>query len=167
VRIRGGQVRLSIALLALALVGCATPYHERGWANLGVDAAPLGGDVYRVQARLNMFSDQSRLQDFLLMRSAETAKAQGAVGFVIVGSQDTTQHSTMIVPGSATTTGSAYGVGNAVYGSATTTYTPAQAYNVAVPAGIMTIRLVREPVPDGLQYINSAETIAAIEPRLR
>ncbi|HCK83099.1 MAG TPA: hypothetical protein DHW63_00815 [Hyphomonadaceae bacterium] len=159
--------RVSLALAAVLLVACATPYHERGWANLGVDAAPMGGDLYRVQARLNIFSDQARVQDFLMLRAAETAQANGAIGFVILGTQDTTEHSTLIIPGTATTTGSAYGAGNSVYGSATTTYMPAQVSDMSAPGGIMMIRLVRAPVPEGLHYLKAAEVIAAVGSRVR
>jgi hypothetical protein len=164
---REGQMKKCIlAALALTLAACATPYQTGGFAG-GVSAAPLGQDTFRIQAQLNAFSNQSMVQDYLLLRAAETAQQHGAVGFVILGSQDTSQSGTFVTPGSSYTTGSAYRVGNSVYGSATTTYTPAQAYNFVKPGGLMMIRLVREPVPEGVQYFSAAELIAAIGPRVR
>lgn len=157
------MIRCTVLCLGLLMAACATPYHERGWANLGVDAAAMGGDVYRVQARLNMFSNQERAQDFLFMRAAETAQENGAIGFIILSEQDTTARSAIVTPGTATTT--AYGYGNTA--TATTTYRPPQAYGAVAPGGIITIRLVRDPAPEGLQFYNAAEIIAAVGPRVR
>lgn len=128
----------------------------------------MGGDTYRVNARLNVFSNQNHVQDYLLLRAAETAQANGSVGFVILSERDTTESATVVTPGTSTTTASAYGAGNSAYGSVTTTYTPpiAQTFESA-PGGMIMIRLVREPVPEGLVFINAAETIAAISPRVR
>jgi hypothetical protein len=156
-----------VATLLLSLAACATPYQQNNWFFGGVSAAPMGGDVYRIQAQLNAFSDQSRVQDYILLRAAETAREQGAVGFVVLDAQNTSESGTVVIPGSSQTTASAYKVGNSVYGSATTTYSPAQAHTIVRPGGLVMIRLVREPAPAGLQYFNAEELIAAIGPRVR
>ncbi|MGD9979978.1 MAG: hypothetical protein AB7H66_15640 [Hyphomonadaceae bacterium] len=154
------------AIAALVTVSCATPYQQSGFTG-GVQALPIGRDTYRVEAALNAYSSQSMVQDYLLLRAAETAQSNGAVGFVIHGAQDTSTTGRVVVPGQATTNAYAYGAGNYAYGQATTTYTPAQAYNFIRPGGMMMITLVREPVPAGLQYFSASEIIAAIGPRVR
>lgn len=153
--------RALVVTLATALAGCVTPFQEMQYG-YGVSATPLGGDVYRVQAQLNSVSDFTMVQDYLLLRSADAAVRSGAIGFVILGGQDTSRSSTMVVPGSTTTNAYAYGSGNAVYGSATTTYRPTQYYNFTAPGGIITIRLVRQPEPG---YFNAVEVVNAIGPR--
>lgn len=149
-----------------ALVACATPYQEAGMTG-GVRAAALGGDVYRIEAGLNGYSSQSMVQDYLLLRAAETALANGAVGFVVLDARDTSGTGTVVIPGQSTTNAYVYGSGNYAYGSATTTYNPAQVYNFVRPGGILMVRLVREPIPTGIQYFNASEIVAAIGPRVR
>lgn len=152
------------ALLAL-VAACATPYVEGGLMG-GVNAVPMGGDVYRVQAQLNAYSDQSMVQDYLLLKAADTAVAQGAVGFVIIDSQNTSRTATIVTPGTATTTANAQAFGNSAYGTATTTYTPAQAHTMIRPGGIMLISLVREAPANGA-YFNAAQIQQAIGARVR
>ena len=168
-QVRFGFSRLcgaAFGLAILSLVACATPYQQGGFTG-GVRAAALGGDHYRIEATLNAYSSASMVQDYLLLRAAETAQEQGAVGFVIQGAQDASRSGTIVVPGQSTTNAYAYGTGNYAYGQASTTYTPAQAYNFVSPGGILLITLVRDPVQPGLQYFNAAEIVAAISPRVR
>ncbi len=158
--------KLAAAALAFALAACATPYGE---ANVfgGVSAAPMGGDVYRIQAQLNAFSSPEMVQDYLLLRAAETAQANGAEGFVIVDSRDATRTSTIVTPGQSYTTANAYGYGNSAFGSATTTYQPPIANTVVAPGGILMIRLVRQPGEGDNAFLRASDIIAAIGPRVR
>jgi hypothetical protein len=158
--------KLIIPTLLLALTACATPYQESGLLG-GVSASQIGRDTYRIEGRLNAYSSASMLQDYLLLRAAETAASRGAQGFIILGSQGTSQSGTIIIPGQATTTGSAYAVGNTAYGQTTTTYTPSQAYNFVKPGGLLMIQLVYDPVPEGMQYFNASEIISAIGSRVK
>jgi hypothetical protein len=141
-----------------SLAACATPYQEIGRSG-GVRAVALGGDTYRIEAHLNAYSSQSTVQDYLILRAAETAQQQGAVGFIILGAQDTSQSGTVVIPGQSNTNAYAYGAGNSTNGQSTTTYSPSQACHLVWPGGMMLIQLVREPVPAGLQY-------TAIRPRV-
>jgi hypothetical protein len=154
-----------VAALVCSLAACATPYQESGLSG-GVRAATLGGDSYRIEAHLNAYSSQSTVQDYLLLRAAETAQQQGAVGFIILGAQDTSQSGTVVLPGQSTTNAYAYGAGNYAYGQSTTTYSPSQAYHVVRPGGMMMIQLVRAPIPQSLQYFNAGEIVTAIGPRV-
>jgi hypothetical protein len=157
--------RVVIAALALCAAACATPYQEIGLMG-GVDAAAMGGDVYRIEAHLNAYSSPSMVLDYVMLRASETAQQQGAAGFVILTSADASRGGAFVTPGAAITTGSAAAYGNAAYGSAVTTYTPAMMHRFVKPGGIVMIKLVRDPGPTD-QYINASETIAAIGPRVR
>lgn len=133
----------------------------------GVKAEAISPDVYRISAKLNAYSDSARLQDFLLLRAADTATAAGAVGFVIDGSADASRAFAVTSQGPSTTTASAYGAPGMAYGMAQTNYSPSYTSVGIKPGGIMLIHLVREPVPEGLRYMRAADVEAAIGPRLR
>lgn len=124
----------AIVAAVLALAACATPYQESGFAG-GVRAEPMGGDVYRVTASLNAMSDQARLQDFLLLRAADTAIEHGAIGFVILGAQGNNQ---------------------VVYAVNNNYVTPLER-----PGGMMMVRLVRQPEEGYLDAEQLRDTIGA------
>jgi hypothetical protein len=157
--------KLIVPTLILALAACATPYQESGLLG-GVSASQIGRDAYRIEGRLNAYSSDGMLQDYLLLRAAETAASRGAQGFIILGSQDTSRSGTITIPGQAITTGSAHAVGNTAYGQTTTTYTPSQAYNFVKPGGFLMIQLVYDQVPEGMQYFNASEIISVIGSRV-
>lgn len=73
--------------LALALAGCATPYQDMGLTG-GVTAAPMTDDVWRISARGNLYTDETRIQDYILLKAAETTVAAGRSHFAIVGLHD-------------------------------------------------------------------------------
>jgi hypothetical protein len=159
---------------AIALSACATPYSGPGVGDTlmggfagGVKAEPLAPDYYRISAKLNAFSTPEMVQDYLLLRAADEATAQGAIGFVIEGTADASKAFSVTTPGTATTYGSAYSTGNYAYGSATTTYSPGQTSYGVKPGGIMMIRLVREPVPEGVRYIKAADIEATVGARIK
>jgi hypothetical protein len=142
------------ALFVLALAACATGYNTRG-----VVAVPLGTDLYRVEANLNQHSNQSMVQDYLLLRAAETALQAGAHGFTVVSNQDTTRQRTLMTGGGARTQVNAFG-------TATTTYTPPNLTQQEFPRGMMVISLVRGANrPQG--YFSAQELERAIRPRVK
>jgi len=157
--------RILLAFALAALCACSTPYQSSGLSG-GVSAAAMGNDVFRIQANLNGYSSQSMVQDYLLLRAAETALEQGAVGFVILDARDDSRAGQFVVPGSSTTTANVTAYGNTAYGTANTTYRPAQAYNFLRPGGILMIGLVRQP-PSDRQYFSAQEIVSAIGPRVR
>ncbi len=161
--------RLIIGLTVLMLAGCATPYQQGGFRG-GVVATPIAGDMYRVSARGNGFTDPARIEDFVLLRAAETALDQGFDYFIVLSQEDRTRNLQFTTPGSATTQtnmyGSAYTMGNSTYGSmqgsSTTTYSPPTTQNVIKPGSDVMIQLLREPAPGAFP---AAEIIANIGPR--
>lgn len=146
--------RTFAALLMLGVAACATGYNTRG-----VVAAPLGGDVYRVEANLNQYSNSAMVQDYLLLRAAETALDAGAHGFTVVSNQDTTRQRTFVTGGRAQTQVNAFG-------HITTTYTPPNVTQREFPRGMMVISLVRGASrPEG--YFSAQEIERAIRPRVK
>jgi hypothetical protein len=158
--------KLIVPTLILALAACATPYQEKSGLLGGVSTSQIGRDTYRIEGRLNAFSSGGMLQDYLLLRAAETAASRGAQGFIILGSQDTSRSGTIAIPGQAITTGSAYAVGNTAYGQTTTTYTPLQAFNIVKPGGLLMIQIVYDRVPEGMRYFSASEIISVIGSRV-
>ncbi len=75
---------LVVPLVILALGGCASRYQELS-AGGGVTAAKMTEDVYRVSARGNALTEPTRIQDFVLLKAAETTLAAGRTHFVIIG----------------------------------------------------------------------------------
>ncbi|MER2605146.1 MAG: hypothetical protein ABTQ29_04895 [Siculibacillus sp.] len=76
-----------VVVSMLALGGCATRYQEMG-ATGGVTAAQMTDDVWRISVRGNVYTEETAMQDFLLLKAAETTIAAGRSHFVIVGMQD-------------------------------------------------------------------------------
>jgi len=72
-------------LIAVILSGCGTKYQEMGLTG-GVAAEPVMTDVYRIVARGNGYTSTDRVQDFVLLKAAETTLAAGG-NFFVVGDQ--------------------------------------------------------------------------------
>lgn len=81
-------MRASVVLfVGLVLAGCATRYQDMGPTG-GVNAAPITNDLYRISARGNLYTDNGTIQDYVLLKAAETTVAAGRTHFAIVGKQD-------------------------------------------------------------------------------
>ena len=76
-----------VVVVALVLAGCASRYQELGPAG-GVTAAKMTDDVWRISARGNALTEATTVQDFVLLKAAETTIAAGGTHFVIIGQQD-------------------------------------------------------------------------------
>ena len=98
------------AALCAALGGCATKYQEMGFSG-GVAAQQITADTWRIQSRGNAYTGASTVQDYVLLKAAETTQAAGGTHFQIVSAADASRASTFVTPGSSTTTF----VGNQAY----------------------------------------------------
>jgi hypothetical protein len=128
-------MRWCVAFLAFALLGgCSTKYQEMGFMG-GVSAEPVMTDVYRIVARGNGYTSADRVQDFVLLKAAETTLAAGGNYLVIVNQSDRTKVDVGQTAGMAQT--------NVVGNSAYTTYTPGTTYNVVKPGEALIIRVLR------------------------
>lgn len=132
-------------ILLLLVMSCATPFSEPQYG-YGVAATPLGGNVFRVQAQLNSWSSPNMVGDYLLLRAADVAGRNNAIGFVILDSRDTSTRSTyMAAPGQYSTTVVGCGAYSFTPCRVDTTYRPPVYYSDLYPGGMMTIRLVWQP----------------------
>ena len=133
-----------IFLLALALAGCATKYQDLGFSG-GVAAQPITHDTYRIVARDNGYTAGTTVQDFVLLKAAETAKASGNSHFAIVSGSDATTSAVGQTAGYAQT--------NFIGGTDFTTYSPGISYNIIKPGQDGYIRVSTpkkgEPLPVG------------------
>ncbi|CAH1657159.1 CC0125/CC1285 family lipoprotein [Chelatococcus asaccharovorans] len=73
--------------LVLGLGACATPYQEMGFRG-GVTAEQITGDTFRIAARGNGYTSNRTVQDYVLLKAAETAQQHGQTHFAILGLQD-------------------------------------------------------------------------------
>lgn len=142
--IRIVQALASVLVLAV-LTGCATKYQSMGLTG-GVEAQQITTDKYRIIARGNGYTSSTTIQDYVLLKAAETTKAAGATHFVPVSSQDATNVSFGQTAGTAQTT--------FVGRSAFTTFTPGATYSIVRPGQDTYIQVLRfkpnEPVPQGV-----------------
>jgi hypothetical protein len=151
-----------VGLLAaglLLLAGCATGYQEMGFTG-GVEAQQVTTDTWRIVARGNAYTSDTRVQDFVLMKAAETTKAAGATHFFVGGTRDQTQQGAVVTPGAAQTT---------IQGrTAVTTYSPGSVDTYIKPGQDTYVRVVKVPAgaapPPGA--LSADEIIRFIGPRL-
>jgi hypothetical protein len=119
--------------LVTLLSACATQYSRDGMGfSGGVEAQMITNDTARISARGNGFTDKARVQDFVLLKAAETASAQGFTHFAVLGSEDASSASSYTTPGTMQTN---------VYGnSAFTTYSPGIHNTIVKPGADVTVR---------------------------
>ena len=154
-------VRVSIAIIAAcSAAACATKYQEMGWTG-GVSAQPITNDTYGVSAGGNAYTRASTVQDYVLLKAAETTVAAGKTHFVIVNAEDTSKRQIDQDAGVMNTT---------VHGSVTfSTYTPGSTSVTVKPGKDIYIR-VFTPSPNEPAITNSIraeEIIANIGPRVK
>lgn len=142
-----------LALWALIIQGCASPYQKHGIGG-GYSETQLDENVFKVSFRGNGYTQRERVEDFTLLRSAELALEHGYQYFAVIDDNSYTSHSTYTTPTHSYTTGSAYVYGNSVYGSATTTTTGGQTYLISKPSSSNTIVCFKEK-PQGVFVYNA------------
>ena len=146
------RLQIALALVAVSVGGCATPYQELGFTG-GVRATRLDETTVQVQAHGNGFTNPDTVAQYVIRKAAEETVADGYDLFLIVSEQDRTKTGTVTMPGYATTNtyGSANVYGNSIYGSATsnTTYTPPTRFNYSKPGETATIKMFKGTKPAG------------------
>lgn len=150
---------IAVAILFF-IAGCATPYQESGLSG-GVVASAITTDTYRISARGNAYTDAATVQDYVLLKAAETTTAAGATHFLILGGQDRTKVLQGQTAGTMNT--------NIVNGSIQTTYSPGVQYDMIKPGQDTMIQVITIPAgtaaPQGA--FNAAEVFAAVNPRIK
>lgn len=124
------------ALLAVAmlLAGCATTYHETGLTG-GVSASQIAADTYRISARGNGYTDATTIQDYMLLKAAETTVAAGGTHFLVVSASDASRVSNGQTQGTLNT--------NVVGNTAYSTYTPGVSYTIVRPGEDAYIKVIK------------------------
>ena len=150
---KGGMMKnlFLIMLVTIFIQGCATAYQRTGFTG-GYSETQLDENVFKVSFRGNAYTGRERVSDFTLLRSAELTLENGYKYFVIIDANSYTSNSTYTTPTTSHTTGSAYGYGNSAYGSATTTTTGGQTYNISKPSSSNTIVCFKEKPNVGFSY---------------
>jgi hypothetical protein len=151
--------KLGIVALCVALCGCATKYQEMGFSG-GVAAQQITADTFRIQARGNAYTNSAMVQDYVLLKAAETTQASGGTYFQIVSAADASRASTFVTPGSSTTTL----VGNTAF----TTTSPGSVDTVIKPGQDVYVRVLKTTpnVPTPGVY-SAGEIIQFIGPRVQ
>jgi hypothetical protein len=148
-----------VITLGLLLAGCGTKYQEMGFTG-GVSAEQITKDTYRIVARGNGNTRSTTIQDYALLKAAETTKDAGATHFVIISAADATTAATVVVPGTSTTTFS----GNTAY----TTRSAGYVDNIIKPGQDVHIRVLKLAPGQQMPGAYSAdEIIQFIGPRVK
>jgi len=141
-----------LALAAVALASCATPYQESGLRG-GVSAQLITHDTFMVSAHGNGYTSQATVAQYTLRKAAETTLASGFDWFVLLNSANDSRTGAIVLPGSSTsyTSGTVNAFGNTATLNATTdTYSsPAQVIPYLKPGVVATFRMGRGPAPRG------------------
>ena len=113
-----------IALLVLFVAGCSTSYDKKSfWNDGGFSETEVQPGVFVVRFVGNEFTSTERTSDFAMLRASELCLSRN-MQYMRVGNIRSETKKTGYIPGSSTTTTNAYGIGNSVYGSSTTTFNP-------------------------------------------
>lgn len=127
-----------IFALLLLLINCATMYKPRGLMG-GYSHTSLDKNLFRVTFIGNGYTSQERALDFAYLRCSELVLTNGFKYFVIVNANSYISKSTYRTPTKTKTSGQVQLYDNYAYGSATSTTTGGQVYNIRKPRVIFVI----------------------------
>lgn len=145
-------MKISWVIISVLLIcACATGYQREGFTG-GFSETQLDENVFRVIFKGNGYTQQDRANDFVLLRSADLALENGYKYFIIIDSSTSTQNSTYTTPTTYNTNANVYSSGNYAYGTATTTSTGGQTYNISKPSSTNTIVCFKEKPEQGFSY---------------
>ena len=120
-------------LLTLLVGGCSTPYQAMGFLG-GVEAQQMTANTFRIVARGNGYTSGTAIQDYTILKAAETTRQHGATHFQIISASNASSTGHIVVPGQANTTF----VGN----TAMTTYSPSTVHQYVRPGQDTYIRII-------------------------
>jgi hypothetical protein len=143
----------------LLLAGCSTKYQDMGFSG-GVRAERMTHDVVRIVARGNGYTASTKIQDYALLKAAETTKEMGGTHFAVISAADASRAGTITTPGVAQTTVTGH--------IATTTYTPGSTETFIKPGQDAYVRILRFPVgtPPPAGAISADEIITFVGSRV-
>jgi hypothetical protein len=126
-------MRIVLLLVLSVLAGCSTPYQEMGFAG-GVAAQQMTANTVRIVARGNGYTASTTIQDYTVLKAAETTKQAGATHFMIISSANASSAGYVTTPGQAQTSV----IGNTAY----TTYSPGMVHQYIKPGQDTYIRVL-------------------------
>jgi hypothetical protein len=130
------KYRIFLCVCLAALAGCATPYQGMGFLG-GVEAQQMTKDTFRIIARGNGYTASTTVQDYAILKAAETTRQAGGTHFAITNASDASSVGHVTTPGHATTSV----VGRTAY----TTYTPGMVHQFVRPGQDVYIRIITVP----------------------
>lgn len=87
----------------LALAACATKYQDMGLSG-GVTSQQLTSNTFRIVARGNGVTGRTAVQEYMMLKAAETTKQYGGTHFMIISAADASGTDQIVTPGYAQTT---------------------------------------------------------------
>jgi len=153
--------RLCTLALLLGLTACSTPYQEMGFTG-GVSATQIDGNTYRITAMGNGATALDDIQNYAMMKAAETTLAAGADYFVILASADRSSELTISTPGTATSTTNF--IGGTAFTS--TNYNPGADIPVFKPGQSLTIKVFKGTKPDTTSAFDAHEVARFLGPKV-
>jgi hypothetical protein len=134
--------KVGLFALALMTAGCSTPYQETGLMG-GVSATQIDSNTFRVMARGNAFTSIDAIQNYALLKSAETTLAAGDDFFIILSADDRSRVNYFTSPGTATSNTSFFGS----TATTNTTYTPPTSTPIFKPGQALMIKTFKGQKP--------------------
>jgi hypothetical protein len=156
---------IRIATLALCglLLACATKYQNMNFLG-GVDATQIDSNTFRISAKGNAYTRSDRIQNYALMKAAETTLSSGNDYFVILGSQDTTRRGVDVTPGKATSTTTITGG----IATAETHYSDPDITEYVKPGQDLMIRVFKGAKPkDNAAAFDAHEVVSFLGPKVK
>jgi hypothetical protein len=101
----------------------------------GVTAEQMTADTFRIVAQGNAYTSSTTIQDYALLKAAETTKQAGGTHFTVISAQDASRVSVGQTPAVAQT--------NVIGSTAYTTYSPGASYTIVKPGENAYIRVLR------------------------
>ena len=149
-----------ILIVCLAISGCATPYQDMGFTG-GVTAQQMTANTFRIISRGNSYTSPTTIQDYTMLRAAETTLQNGGTHFQVISAADASSTAQIVTGGTARTTF----VGN----TATTHYDPPMVQNLFKPGQDAYIRVIKlapgqVPPPDA---VSAEEIVQFVGPRVQ
>ena len=128
----------ALILIVAVLCACSTRYQDMGLTG-GVAAQQMTANTFRISARGNAYTSPTTIQDYMVLKAAETTKQVGGTHFIIISAADASRTSYISTASTARTTV----VGNTAY----TTYNPGSIYGHFKPGQDAYIRVVPAGTP--------------------
>ena len=135
-----------IVVLTHFITGCATKYQDMGFGG-GVAAYRVTSDTWRIEARGNGYTARNTVQDYALLKAAETTKAAGGTHFMVMEQGDASTTAAIVNPGTVQTRYTGY--------NAYSTYLPATVTPIFKPGKdtiikVLTVQAGQQPPPGAI-----------------